>query len=85
MITDLAFRANKVDESLSIFINVNEEMYTLGIYADEIGPMYSYSSTNLEECYSRVSKFIDCLTSNEKMDKFIEEITEGDFEVSTNE
>lgn len=81
MITDLAFRANKVDEALSIFINVGEDMYTLGVYADEIGPLYSYSSTNLEECYSRVSKFVDCLTNREKMDNFVEEVLQGDFEV----
>lgn len=81
MITDLAFRANKVDEALSIFINVTEDMYTLGIYADDIGPLYSYSSTNLEECYSRVSKFIDCLTNGEKMEKFMDEVLQGDFEV----
>lgn len=81
MITDLAFRANKVDEALSIIINVSEDMYTLGVYADELGTMYSYSSTNLEECYSRVSKFIDCLTNNEKMEKFVDEVLQGDFEV----
>lgn len=81
MITDLAFRANKVDESLSVFINVSEDMYTLGLYADSTGTIYSYTSTNLEECYSRVSKFIDCLTNNEKMDKFVEEVLQGDFEV----
>lgn len=81
MITDLAFRANKVDEALSIIINVSENMYTLGVYADELGTMYSYSSTNLEECYSRVSKFIDCLTSNEKMEEFVGEVLQGDFEV----
>ena len=85
MIIELSKRANEIDESLSIFINVSDEIYTLGIYADEIGPMYSYSSTNLEECYSRVSKFIDCLTNNDKMDKFLQEVLEKDFEVSTNE
>ena len=85
MITDLAFRANKVDEGLSIVINVGEDMYTLGVYADELGTLYSYSSTNLEECYSRVSKFIDCLTNSDKMEKFIQEVTEGDFEVTKNE
>lgn len=81
MITDLAFRANKVDEALSILINVSENMYTLGVYADELGTMYSYSSTNLEECYSRVSKFIDCLTNNEKMEEFVGEVLQKDFEV----
>lgn len=81
MITDLAFRANKVDEALSIIINVSENMYTLGVYADELGTMYSYSSTNLEECYSRVSKFIDCLTNGEKMEEFIGEVLQKDFEV----
>ena len=85
MITDLAFRANKVDESLSIIINVDEDMYTLGVYADGLGTMYSYSSTSLEECYSRVSKFIDCLTNNDKMEKFLNEVLEEDFEVSANE
>lgn len=85
MITDLAFRANKVDEDLSIIINVSEDMYTLGVYADKLGTMYSYSSTNLEECYSRVSKFIDCLTNPEKMKEFVGEVLQGDFEVSSNE
>lgn len=81
MIIDLSKRANKVDEALSIFINVSDEMYTLGVYADELGPIYSFSSTDLEECYSRVSKFVDCLTNGEKMDKFMEEVLQGDFEV----
>ena len=81
MIIELSKRANVVDESLSVFINVSDEIYTLGIYADEIGPMYSYSSTNLEECYSRVSKFIECLTNPKKMDKFMDEVLQGDFEV----
>ena len=81
MITDLAFRANKVDEDLSIIINVGENMYTLGVYAEPLGTMYSYSSTNLEECYSRVSKFIDCLTNSEKMKEFVGEVLQGDFEV----
>lgn len=85
MITDLAFRANKVDEDLSIVINVGEDMYTLGVYAEGLGTLYSYSSTSLEECYSRVSKFIDCLTNNEKMEKFIKEVTGEEFEVTTNE
>lgn len=85
MLTDLAFRANKVDEDLSIVINVGEDMYTLGVYAECLGTLYSYSSTSLEECYSRVSKFIDCLTSNEKMEKFIKEVTGEEFEVTTNE
>lgn len=85
MLTDLAFRANKVDEDLSIVINVGDDMYTLGVYAECLGTLYSYSSTSLEECYSRVSKFIDCLTSNEKMEKFIEEVTGEEFEVTTNE
>lgn len=85
MITDLAFRANRIDEDLSIIINVSEDMYTLGVYADGLGTMYSYSSTSLEECYSRVNKFIDCLTSNDKMEKFLNEVLEEDFEVSANE
>lgn len=85
MITDLAFRANRIDEDLSIIINVSEDMYTLGVYAEGLGTMYSYSSTDLEECYSRVSKFIDCLTNGNKMDKFIKEVLEEDFEVSANE
>lgn len=85
MITDLAFRASRVDEGLSIVINATEDIYTLGVYADELGTLYSYSSTNLEECYSRVSKFIDCLTNNDKMEKFIKEVTDENFEVTKNE
>lgn len=81
MITDLAFRANKVDEGLSILINVNEDMYTMGVYAEELGSLYSYSSTSLEECYSRVSKFIDCLTNHEKMRDFVGEVMYKEFEV----
>ena len=81
MITDLAFRANKVDEGLSILINVNEDMYTMGVYAEELGSLYSYSSTSLEECYSRVSKFIDCLSNNDKMRDFVGEVMYKEFEV----
>ena len=81
MISDLAFRANNVDEDLSILINVSSDIYTMGVYSSVLGTMYSYSSTSLEECYSRVSEYIDCLKDNDKMDKFVEEVMLGDFEV----
>lgn len=76
MFIDLAKRLSSIDESLSILINVDEGIYSLGVYADKIGIMYSYSSSDLSECYSRVNKFTDALSSNDKMDEFMSEVLE---------
>lgn len=76
MIIDLAKRCSNIDEDLSIIINVIDGMYSLGVYANEIGTMYSYSSTDLSDAYNRVNKFIDALSSNEKFDKLVEEVLE---------
>lgn len=81
MISDLAFRASSVDEDLSILINVSSDMYTMGVYSTVLGVMYVYSSTSLEECYSKVSNYIDCLTNSEKMDSLMKEVAESNFEV----
>lgn len=81
MISDLAFRASSVDEDLSILINVAKDMYTMGVYSTVLGIMYVYSSTSLEECYSKVSNYIDCLTNSEKMDHLMKEVAESNFEV----
>lgn len=80
MIIDLAKRISDVDESLSVILNVTDGIYTLGVYAEEIGIMYSYSSTNLNESYNRINKFTEALRSNEKMDELVEEMLEKSLE-----
>ena len=80
MIIDLAKRVSDIDEDMSIVINVNDGMYSLGVYANELGIMYSYSSTDLTESYNRINKFVDALTSNEKMDKLMDEVLEESLE-----
>ena len=80
MIVDLAKRCSKIDEDLSIIINVVDGMYSLGVYAFDIGTIYSYSSTDLTESYNRVNKFIDALSSNDKFDELVEEVLEKSLE-----
>ena len=80
MIIDLAKRCSKIDEDLSIIINVVDGMYSLGVYAFGIGTIYSYSSTDLTESYNRVNKFIDALSSNDKFDELMEEVLEKSLE-----
>lgn len=80
MIIDLAKRANEIDESLSIIVSSDENMYSLGVYSEGIGTLYSFSSTEVSEAYSKVNKFLDCLTSQEKFDNFMEDILETSLE-----
>ena len=80
MIFDLARRANEINESLSIVVSSDETMYSLGVYAEGIGTLYSFSSTDVSEAYAKVNKFLECLTNQEKFDSFMEEILETSLE-----
>lgn len=79
MIIDLARRASNVDPSLSIIVNADDTMYTLSVYAEGMGELYMYSSTDLAETYTKVGKFIDALTNPEDLNKILLAVSEESF------
>jgi len=76
MIIELSRKLSKVDDSLGIILNVKDNIYTIGVYSYYTDVIYSFSSTNLLECYQRVDNFIDCLTSSDRFDELVKEIEE---------
>lgn len=76
MFVDLCKRANAIDDCLSIIMNVDEGIYSLGVYAEGIGTIYSYSSTDLPETFEKVNRFIDCLTDKDKFKNLFNEVQE---------
>ena len=79
MIIDLARRANDVDPSLSIIVGVDDNMYTLSVYAEGMGELYMYSSTDLSETYTKVGKFVDALTNPKELNEILLAVSEESF------
>lgn len=85
MILELVKRLREIDDNLSLAINLSKDnVYTFSIDSNEIGSyLYSFSSTNVKECYDKIDNFIDCLEDNEKFCNLFEEILKQPFEVVT--
>ena len=83
MFIELVKRLRDIDDSLSLCLNISKDnVYTISIDGMESGGyLYSYSSTDIKECYNKVDYFIDCLDDNDKLIKLIEEITNVPLEV----
>lgn len=76
MLIELSKKLSNVDDSLGIILNVKNNIYTIGVYSYYTDIIYSFSSTNLLECYQKVDHFIDCLKSSSKFDELVREIEE---------
>lgn len=70
-----------IDPSLYLTINYNGVLLELGVASEEIGRLYTYSTTDEVEAYSKISEFIDCLKSPDKFDNLIKNILEEPLEV----
>lgn len=83
MIEELLKELRKVDEDLSLSINLsNDGIYTFSIDSMEVGNyFYSYSSTSILDCIDNIRKFIEALKNNDKFDELFDEILNQPLEV----
>lgn len=83
MFLELVKRLRDIDDSLSLSLNISQDnVWTISIDSMSTnGYMYSFSSTDIKECYDKVSNYIDCLDDNDKFIKLIEEIINIPLEV----
>lgn len=81
MIIELSKRLGEVSDELSLVVKYNDNIFTMGIYAQDIGVIYSFSSTDKAETYSKINHFIDCINDEDKMEELIKEISNVELEV----
>ena len=82
MLLDLARKFNSISSDLSITISAsNSGMVSFGVHSDSIGDLYTYSSTDVSECYEKLLRFAECLEDSDKFDRLITEIMEVPMEV----
>lgn len=79
MFLELVKRLRDVDESLMLCLNLSKDnVYTISIDGMEVGGyLYSFSSTDIKECYDKVEYFIQCLRDTDKFVKLIDDILEN--------
>ncbi len=84
MFLELIKKLRDVDDSLSLSLNLSEDnVYTISIDGMEYGGyLYSFSSTDIKECYDKVEYFIDCLDDSDKFVGLLEDILSNPFEVA---
>lgn len=82
MLLELAKKLNFIDNDLALSISVSKDgRFTFGVYSYTLGDLYSYSSTNVEECYKKVVEFAECLKDGGKFSKLINSILNEPLEV----
>ena len=71
MFIELVKKLRDIDDSLSLCLNMSKDnVYTISIDGMEMGGyIYSFSSTDIKECYNKIDYFIDCLDDNDKLAK----------------
>lgn len=76
MFLELVKRLRDVDESLMLCLNLSKDnVYTISIDGMEVGGyLYSFSSTDIKECYDKVEYFIQCLNDTDKFVKLMDNI-----------
>lgn len=81
MLVQFAKELGKIDSSLSIKINVVDNIYTAEVVSEEIGTLYSFSSTSLCEVYKKISDYKECLVDVDKFNSLLDEISNIPLEV----
>lgn len=74
MLLELVREMSKVDGELSLRLGYNEGLYSLSVYVSDLGDIYSFSSTDIAECYKKVQDFIECLKDEERFYSLVETI-----------
>ena len=76
MILELLKNLSKVDSSLDLSMNYSSDgVYTFSV-GDERVRMYSFSSTDVTECYNKIVEFMECLEDTDKFFDLIRRIEE---------
>lgn len=76
MILELLRNLSKVDSSLDLSMNYSRDgVYTFSV-GDEKTRMYSFSSTNVTECYNKIVEFMECLEDTDKYLELVRKIEE---------
>jgi hypothetical protein len=81
MIFELTKKLEEVDSSLSLKVSTEGNITCLEVVNDIIGTMYSFSSTDRLEVYTKVLRYIDCLEDCEKFEELLKEVMEIPLEV----
>ena len=82
MLLELAKKINTVsDGDFRLIVDYDGSIYSLGVFNEILGVLYSMSSTKIEECYERINKYIESLEDNDKFFEFVKEVSEKEFEV----
>lgn len=76
MLLKLVEDLGKIDSELSIKINIFNGIYSIDVITDDVGSLYSFSSTSIEEVYDKIRNFKECLLDIEKFDKLFNEVKE---------
>ena len=83
MLLEFAQRLGKIDSSLSLRLRYGKGILTVEVYNEELGDIYTYSSTSILDVYKRVDKFISCLEDKDSTSlfKLLDEILNEPLEV----
>jgi hypothetical protein len=81
MIFELTKKLEELDSSLSLKVSTEGNITCLEVVNDIIGTMYSFSSTDRLEVYTKVLRYIDCLEDCEKFEELLKEVMEIPLEV----
>ena len=74
MLLELVREMSRVDGELSLRIGYSDSIYSLSVYVSDLGDIYSFSSTDIAECYKKVQDFIECLKDEERFFSLIKEV-----------
>lgn len=74
MMLELAREMSKVDGDLSLRIGYSDGSYSLSVYVSDLGDIYSFTSTDVAECYKRIQDFIECLKDEERFFNLVREV-----------
>ena len=83
LLLEFAQRLGKIDSSLSLRLRYGKGILTVEVYNEELGDIYTYSSTSILDVYNRVDKFISCLEDKDSTSlfKLLDEILNEPLEV----
>lgn len=74
MFLELCKKLDKTDKDLSIFLKTDGCLFSVGVMNEFQDILYSFTSSDALEAYTKTDRFIECLSDSSKMDKLIKEI-----------
>lgn len=81
MIFELTKRLEEIDSDLAIQVSTEGSITSIKVVSSIVGTLYSFSSTDRLEVYSKVLRYIDCLKDCEKFEELLREVMEEPLEV----